>query len=50
MALDDGSSWDSPLYLSIRYVPSDKSKTPTKKEAEAAFARVLNVLEDSLKE
>ncbi len=49
MKLDDGSSWNSPLYLCIKYVPFDKSKTPTEKESEASFARILNVLGKCLK-
>lgn len=49
MELDDGSSWNSPLYLCIKYVPFDKSITPTEKESKASFARMLNVIEKCLK-
>jgi hypothetical protein len=48
MELDDGSSWDSPLYLSINYVPFEKSKAPTEKEAAELFARMLKVLKKCL--
>jgi len=44
MELNDGSSFDSPLYLCIKYVPFDKSMIPTVKESEALFTKVLNVL------
>lgn len=50
MELDDGTSWDSPLYLSIHYAPFGKSKAPTEKESEALFTKMLNVLEKCLKE
>lgn len=48
MELDDGSSWDSPLYLSINYVPFEKSKAPTEKDAAELFARMLKVLKKCL--
>ncbi len=50
MALDDGSSWKSPLYLRINYVPFDNLKIPTEKEMEATFTRMLGALEKCLKQ
>jgi|GEM_PF-1808131 len=50
MKMDDGSSWDSPLYLDIICYPGDKSNVPTEKEALVLFTRMLGVLKKSLKE
>ena len=50
MKLDDGTSFHSPLYLCIKYVPFEKSNAPSEKESEALFARMLNVLAGCLKE
>ena len=44
-----GSSFDSPLYVCINYVPFDKSKIPTEEEAEALFTKMLHVLGECLK-
>jgi hypothetical protein len=45
MELDDGSSFDSPFYLSIIYEPFGNAKRPTQKEAEKLFLRMLGVME-----
>jgi hypothetical protein len=50
MELDDGTSWDSPLYLCINYVPFDKSKSLTVKESVAPFTRMLDALGKCLKD
>ena len=49
MNLNDGTSWRSPLYLCINYVPYEKSNAPSAKDSEALFARMLNVLAGCLK-
>ena len=50
MELSDDTSWDSPLYLRIQYVPFEKSKSLSVKESEALFTKMLNVLAGCLKE
>lgn len=49
MNLDDGKSFTSPLYLSINYELSNKSKLPSKEESEKLFRRMLGVLDTWLK-
>jgi hypothetical protein len=50
MRLNDGTYFDSPLFLSINYVPHDKSKVPTVKDSETLFKRILDVFAQWLKE
>ena len=50
MELDDGTWWDSPLYLSIEYLPFGNEKAPSVEESEALLKRMLNVLAGNLKE
>ena len=48
MELDDGESFNAPLYLCINYVPFDKAKTHSKADAEELFRRILGVLDARL--
>jgi hypothetical protein len=49
MKLDDGQNYKAPLYLCINYVPTDKSKPPSKEDAERLFQRILGVVNAWLK-
>ncbi len=50
MTLDDGTWWDSPLYLNIKYTPLKNGKVPSAGESKALITAMLNVLADALKE
>lgn len=49
MELDDGSSFNAPLYLSINHAPLDQAKQPSKEDAEKVFRNMLGVLDGWLK-
>ena len=49
MELDDGSSFDAPLYLSINYAPRAQAKRPSKEDAGTVFRNMLEVLDGWLK-
>lgn len=45
MRLEDGSGFDSPLYLSINQVPFENAKRPSKEDSEKLFRSMLANLE-----
>ncbi len=49
MKLDDGSSFNSPFYLCIKYVPLDHAKQPSKEDSEKVFRNMLGVMDGWLK-
>ena len=50
MILDDGSWWDSPLYLRIDYTPDKNQKIPSNEDAKTFMTEMLKVLASELKE
>lgn len=50
MILDDGSWWNSPLYLRLEYAPSKNQKIPSGEDAKTWMSEMLKVLASDLKE
>jgi hypothetical protein len=50
MILDDGSWWDSPLYLRIEYAPDKNQKIPSDEDAKTLMTEMLKILASDLKE
>lgn len=50
MILDDGSWWDSPLYLRIEYAPDKNQKNPSDEDAKTLMTEMLKVLASKLQE